>query len=174
MRSWKRLVLMALLGLLLAVVASPANASDKVILTIRNLTQSNVNLVLNGPTKLKLTVVQFITKVELEPGSYAYRYEACGRLFSGTVHVVAGKTFKLVKCEKGLNATLKITNLTGRTFTLLLNGPKVYLLSIIPGDYKYTVQAGRYEYKTFVCGETRTGEKGLKSKNNADWIWSCK
>lgn len=174
MNIWKRSALLVMVGLLLAVAVTPAMADDKVTLTIRNLTQAKVELKLNGPDLVKLTIVQLTTKVELEPGTYSYRYEACGRLFTGTIKVGFGSQFKLVKCEKGLNATLVILNLTGRSFELLLHGPKTYRLTIIPGDHKYTVQAGRYEYKTFVCGAVKTGEKGLKSKNNEDWVWSCK
>lgn len=174
MKIWYRLILLAVVTMLLAATVTPALADNEVTLTIRNLTQSSVELTLNGPTKLKITIVQDITKVRLKPGTYSYRYEACnGRRYSGTLQVVIGKTFKLVKCEKGLNATLVINNLTGKTFSLLLNGPKVYNLSIIPGDHKYTVQAGRYEYRAFVCGAVQTGERGLKSKNNQDWIWRC-
>jgi hypothetical protein len=95
-------------------------------------------------------------------------------VFTGTIKIVIGKTFKMVKCEKGLNATVVIVNLTGKPFELVLNGPKKYILTIQPGDFKYTVQAGRYEYKAFVCGSIHTGEHGLKSKNSPDWVWSCK
>jgi hypothetical protein len=174
MRIWKRVILISLLAVMLVAAVTPAIAKDKVTLFVRNLTQSTVELKLNGPETVKLRIAQPYAKVELEPGTYSYRYVACGRLITGTIKVANGTTLKLVKCEKGFNATLKITNLTGKTFYLLLNGPKAYLLTILPGDYKYTVQAGRYEYKATVCGTVRTGEKGLKSKNNDDWIWSCK
>ncbi len=175
MKTWKRAIFAGLVVLLLAAIVAPAQASSEVTLTITNLTQSKVILELHGPTDLTLTVEKPTTKVRVEPGKYEYSYRACGVLREGTFTVTAGgKTFKLVKCEKGLYATLVINNLTGRQFYLLLNGPKVYMLSIIPGDHKYTVQSGRYSYKAFVCAETRTGERGMKSKSNTDWIWSCK
>jgi len=174
MKFWERAILFSLMAVLLAASATPAIAKDKVTLRIWNLSQTAIDLKLNGPETVNVRIVQPYTKVDLEPGRYGYRYVACGHLFTGTLQVVDGKTFKLGKCGERLTATLKITNLTGKTFYLLLNGPKLYLLTIIPGDYKYTVQAGRYEFKAFVCGVPRTGEKGMKSKNNEDWIWSCK
>ncbi len=175
MKTWKRAVFLGLAVLLLATMVTPAHADDEATLTILNLTQSTVVLKLSGPTDLTVTIDKPNTKVRLEFGKYEYSYRACGIRRTGSFTLgFGGRTLKLVKCEKGLNATLVINNLTGRPFYMLLNGPKVYMLYIIPGDYKYTVQAGRYVYKTFVCGETRTGEKGLKSKNNADWIWSCR
>jgi hypothetical protein len=175
MKIWRYLTLAGLVLLMVAAVVTPAMADDEVTLTVRNLTQENVELRLSGPDKVTITLKQVITKIELEPGNYTYRYKACGgRLYTGTIHVGFGSQFKLIKCEKGLYATLVISNLTGRSFELLLHGPKTYRITIIPGEYKYTVQAGRYEYKTIVCGESKKGEKGFKSKTNADWVWSCK
>ena len=175
MKTWKRAVFASLAVLLLATLVTPARADDKATLTILNLTQSTVVLKLDGPTDQTVTIDKPITKVRLEFGKYEYSYRACGIRRAGSFTLgFGGKTIKLIKCEKGLYATLIIENLTGRTFNLLLNGPKVYMLSVIPGDYKYTVQAGRYSYKAVVCGETLTGERGLKSKNNADWVWNCK
>jgi hypothetical protein len=175
MKTWKRVLFTGLAALLLTTMVTPAQAEDKGTLTIINLTQSTVVLKLDGPSDQTVTIDKPFTKVSLEFGKYDYSYRACGIRRTGTFTLgFGGKTIKLVKCEKGLYATLIISNLTGKTFDLLLNGPKVYMLSVIPGDYKYTVQAGRYSYRALVCGETRTGEKGLKSKNNADWVWSCK
>lgn len=175
MKTWKRAVLVGLAMLLLAAMVTPARADDEATLTILNLTQSTVVLKLDGPTDQTVTIDKPITKVRLEHGKYEYSYRACGINRSGTFTLgYGGKTIKLVKCEKGLYATLVIKNLTGKAFQLLLNGPKRYNLTIQPGDYKYTVQAGRYEYKALVCGTTQTGERGLKSKNNLDWVWSCK
>jgi hypothetical protein len=175
MKIWKRVLLAGFAVLLLAAMVTPAQADDEATLTILNLTQSTVVLKLSGPTDQTVTIDMPITKARLEYGKYEYSYRACGISRTGTFTLgFGGKTIKLVKCEKGLFATLIINNLTGKTFSLLLNGPKVYMISIIPGDHKYTVQAGRYSYKAFVCGETRTGEHAFKSKNNADWVWSCK
>ncbi|MCL5429351.1 MAG: hypothetical protein M1347_06095 [Chloroflexi bacterium] len=174
MKTWKRIAIFALALWLLAPAAAPALAASEVTLTIRNLTQSNTTLILRGPTDLEITIERQVTKVRVEPGNYSYRYQGCGRMNTGTFSVGSnGATFKLKKCEKGLYATLVINNLTGNTFGLTLNGPKHYFLSIIPGDHKYTVFAGRYVYSAFVCGERLAGEKGLKSKQNPDWVWRC-
>jgi hypothetical protein len=175
MKTWRHTLFASLAVLLLAILVTPAQADDEGTLTILNLTQSTVVLKLDGPTDQTVTVDKPFTKVRLEFGKYEYSYRACGIRRAGSFTLgFGGKTIKLVKCEKGLYATLIIDNLTGKTFSLLLNGPKVYMLSIIPGDHKYTVQAGRYSYRAIVCGETRTGERGLKSKTNDDWVWSCK
>ncbi len=174
MKIWNRVALFALLMLMMAVTAGPALASDEVTLTIRNLGQSKTTLILRGPTDLEIAVERQITKVRVEPGSYDYRYAGCGRIFSGTIDIGSnGATLKLMKCEKDLYGALVISNLTGRPFELLIHGPKTYYLTIATGDHKYTVRAGRYEYRAFVCGAAQTGEKGLKAKNNQDWIWKC-
>ncbi len=175
MKIWSRIILFALVTVLLMATVSPALAYSEVTLTILNLGQSKTTLILRGPMDLDIAIQRQITKVRVEPGNYDYRYLGCGRTVSGTIQVGShGATLKVLKCEKDLFGTVVITNLTGRTFELLLHGPKTYFLTIITGDHKYTVHAGRYEYRAFVCGAFRTGEKGLKAKNNADWVWSCK
>jgi hypothetical protein len=161
--------------LLLATSVVPAFAASEVGLDIRNLTQSTVQLILNGPTDLKLTITRTYTTVRVEPGTYTYRYEACGLRNTGTFRVGnSGGSLLLKKCEKDRNGVIVIQNLTGSSFLLRLNGPARYALTIKPGDNKLTLAAGRYEYIASVCKETRTGERAVKSgSKSVDWVWRC-
>lgn len=161
--------------LLLATSIVPAFAASEVGLDIRNLTQSTVQLTLNGPTDLKVTITRVYTTVRVEPGTYTYRYEACGLRNTGTFHVGnSGGNLLLKKCEKARNGVVVIQNLTGKSFLLRLNGPARYALTLQPGDNKVTLVAGRYEYIATVCGQTFRGERAVKSSaRSADWIWRC-
>lgn len=177
MSIWKRLLVLALALAFLTVAAAPAwAAEDSATLTINNKTGSDVNLILRGPTDLDVHVVRLTTKVRLEYGTYEYRYTACGLRRSGTFTIgYGGRTLLLKKCEKDPNGSFVLDNRTGRTFILiLLNSSKRYVLTIKPGDNKLTVLAGRYQYSAYVCGVVQKGEQRIKSKNNPDWLWTCK
>lgn len=177
MNLWKRSLTLLLAVVLLAVVVMPALAAeDSGTLTIQNKTGSNVNLILRGPTDVNVEIVRLTTKVRLEYGVYEYRYTACGLRRSGTFTIgFGGRTLILRKCEKNPNGSLIVDNRTGQTFVLiLLNSSKRYVLTIKPGDNRITILAGRYQYSAYVCGKLQNGEKPIKSKNNPDWIWSCK
>jgi hypothetical protein len=167
-------VLMVLLALLVfASVASPVFAADEVALEVFNKTQSTVNLVLNGPTDMKVSISRAFTVLRLEPGLYNYRYKACGVNRTGTFTLSStGGTFTLKKCEKDLNGNINITNLTGSPFILRLSGPRNYNLTIKPGVNRLTLQAGRYGYSASICGSTETGSHAIKSgKKNPDWVF---
>jgi hypothetical protein len=170
----KKIVLFILTVLVMLAIVSPATAEEEVTLEIRNLTQSQVTLRLNGPTDLRLTITRNLTKVRVEPGTYDYRYKACGVNRSGTFTVtVTGGTLLLKKCEKDLNGQLNIVNLTGKAFTLRMSGPTNYRLTINPGINRLTLEAGRYDFEAKpVCGTTETGMRGIKSgKRNPDWTF---
>ncbi|MEX2160994.1 MAG: hypothetical protein WD751_03685 [Anaerolineales bacterium] len=175
MKFGKRVSLIALTALLLATAVVPALAASEVNLEIKNKTETTVNLVLSGPTDLKLTITRLTTNVRVEPGLYTYRYVACGLTNTGTFTVGSGGgTLTLKKCEKGLYGTIVVDNRTGSTFTLTLTGPKRYVLTIKPGDNKLTLLAGRYQYSARACGETVSGAKAVKSGSKSpDWIWRC-
>lgn len=175
MKMWKRIAVFTLTALLIATAVMPAFAASEVGLDIINKTQTTVNLVLSGPTDLKVTITRTFTPLRVEPGLYTYRYEACGLRNTGTFTVGSGgATFTLRKCEKDLNGIIVIQNLTGKTFTLTLSGPKRISLTIKPGDNKLTVMAGRFQYSALVCGKTVTGTHPIKSGNkNPDWVFKC-
>jgi hypothetical protein len=176
MNAVKRIALVMIAAVLLAVAAAPALAAeDASTLTIQNKTGSNVSLILRGPTDLDLDIVRLTTKVRLDWGTYSYRYEACGLRRNGTFTIgYGGATLILKKCEKAPNGSIIIDNRIGQTFVLiLLNSEKRYVLTIKPGDNRVSVLAGRYQYSAYVCGSIQSGEKSIKSKNNADWVWSC-
>jgi hypothetical protein len=170
----KKIVLLILTVLVMLAMVVPATAEDEVTLSIRNLTESQVSLVISGPTDLRLTITRTLTKVRVEPGTYDYRYKACGVNRSGSFTVtIAGGTLVLKKCEKALNGQVNIVNLTGKAFTLRMSGPINYRLTINPGQNRLTLQAGRYDYEAKpVCSATETGTRGIKSGNkNPDWVF---
>lgn len=176
MKAGKQVTILLLAAILLATNALPVfAAASEVALTIRNKTQATVNLILRGPDDFDLTITRVTTIVKVDPGTYEYRYRACGLMRTGTIVVTnAGGTLTLRKCEKDLNGIIVITNLTGKTFTLVLNGPRLYALTIKPGENKLTLVAGRYQFSAKTCGETVSGVRGIKSGNkNTDWVFEC-
>lgn len=170
-----RLFALSLVALLMLVTVGAAFAADEVALEIRNLTQTSVALRLSGPTDLRVTITRRFTVLRVEPGTYTYRYRACGLNQSGTFVVgTTGGSFLMKKCEKDINGTINVMNLTGKAFVLRLSGPKNYSFIIKPGDNKITLQAGRYGYTANVCGATDTGTHGIKSgKKSPEWRFDC-
>lgn len=175
MKLSKQILIGAITLILLVVTVIPAFAAvAEYALTVHNKTGGNVTLILRGPTDVDVEITRLTTVVKLEQGTYTYRYRACGLRNTGTFTIGSGgRNLTLKKCEKAPNGTLVIDNRTGTTFYLRMYGPQRYNLIIKPGDNVVTIAAGRYTYSAPVCGETRVGDKGIKSKNNPDWVWTC-
>jgi hypothetical protein len=172
--SWTKVFVLGMTLILLAVSVTPAEAGEKVFLTIRNVTQSSVTLRLKGPTDLVLNIENRNTKILIEAGNYTYRYFACGVWRTGDINVNRdGVVLRLGKCEKGVNSTLKISNFTGKAFELQLHGPQTYFLTIATGSHRYTVLAGQYEFMAITCGNLLASEKRLGPQGLAEWVWSC-
>jgi hypothetical protein len=174
MTQLKRITIAAIAVLLLAVTAIPAFAAGEVNLTIRNRSGYTIDLVLRGPTDLELTVKQNNTIVRVVPGTYTYRYRACGHIVTGNFTVgTGGGQLRIKKCERDPNGAITIDNRTGRLIILRLFGPARYNLFLDPGNNRLTLTAGRYTYSVLMCGTTHMGEKGIKSKTNSEWVIEC-
>jgi hypothetical protein len=175
MKRSKRIAIAAIAIILLAATVVPAFAAvSQYALTVRNKTTTNVTLILRGPDDMEVEITRLTTIIRLEEGRYSYRYTACGLRHEGQFTLTAaGRTLTLRKCEKAPNTKINIDNRTGALFYLRLYGPQRYNFALKPGVNAVTIAAGRYTWSALVCGKTQTGDKPIKSKNNADWIWRC-
>ena len=75
-----------------------------------------------------------------------------------------------------VNATklpkLTINNKTGSSFTLTLQGPKTYYLTIPTGKSNFEVEQGKYTYSYTACGGPQTGSVSVK-KSGASLKLEC-
>lgn len=182
MQSWKKILIVSIAALLMVSTVAPAFAAESaastaVPVTIQNKTGEAVTVTFKGPDNVTVSVPKARNvEKKLEPGSYTYKYTACGKKFTGTLSVFApAVTLRLPKCGNPEEATVVIDNRTGTPFRLLLSGKKNYSLWIGSGITKLTIVAGGYKYSAFVCGDTQIGI--LKAKagriNTQTWVWDC-
>lgn len=178
MRLSKSIVFLATLALLL-VAAVPAMAADTVKVTIDNRTGAAVSLTLNGPGAAQTVALASGKKVSLllEPGTYTYRYEACGHMNRGTFSATAGgPTWILKKCAGEEVSRISINNRTGNPFILTLKGAGgTFGFWIgVGGGNKITVPAGGYQYTSTACGSpSGTLKASARLPQPLIWKWTC-
>jgi hypothetical protein len=170
MNFWKKAITM--LVIMLLGTAAPAFAATETKVSIVNKTGEDVTLTIRGPEKLTVEVNKNTTaREELKPGTYTYRYKACGRTINGTAHV-AGPSFtiRLPKCGNPLEVKVTVVNLTNGPFRLVLTGAKASYSFYIPsGTSNVTVANGGYSFSAFICGDTETGRLKAKPNQNNEW-----
>lgn len=174
MNFFKRSALLAITLLLVLGSVAPAYAGDEVTVHVNNKTGGEVKIIFRGPTDDFFVVKKGDNVVKLEPGYYVYRYTACGRSINGTFTVASfGTILVLKKCEKGQESKVTIENLTGRTFSITLTGPKHYSLAVAPGITKLILLPGAYQYSTNACGKMEKGTIKFKANHTQTWTWEC-
>lgn len=176
----KGLILMATVALLL-IAAVPALAAPRektVELEILNKTGEPVSLVLNGPGETQTVFINAgqTLKVEVVPGEYFYKYEACGLMTRAFAQVTENEeVLTLTKCAGTALSNIVIKNQTGR--------PMIVTLSGLGGIYGYwvpetgtTIQipAGGYSYTSVAClSESGTIKASSRLGQPLIWTWTC-
>lgn len=179
MKLWKKSLVVALAAIMLAATTATAFAApdDSVQFEFSNKTGTSVQLTLKGPTDTVINVAAGarLTKTELLPGEYTYRYSACGRIFRGTFNVVDGanSAFVLRKCSNALMSSIVLNNQTGNAFILTLNGQnRTYGFWISPGRNVLSVLAGGYSFNSNACGSP-SGQLKASQRAKSVWVWDC-
>ncbi|MEX2160997.1 MAG: hypothetical protein WD751_03700 [Anaerolineales bacterium] len=176
----KWIVLLATLALLL-VAAVPAMAAprfDTVNVNVENRTGSSVQLKFNGDGDNPAFFVgaEQTLAVEMVPGMYSYRYQACGRTNIGTFIAGSGEpTLVLKKCAGLALSNIVIDNQTGSPFIVTLSGTGgLYGFWVPPGGITVSLPAGGYAFTANACG---TSSGTLKASASLDqpliWTWTC-
>lgn len=152
--------------------------SSKIKITVNNQTGAAVWLTFTGQATVYHQAPAGKSTVELAKGTYKYTYFACGKNNEVKLNVKKAETIQ-IKCggskdkddKDGKTITLKVQNNTGGLLTLVLSGPQSYnftlgtgmnKITIVPGNYNYTVWAG--------CGSA-SGTKKLSG--GLIWTWWC-
>jgi hypothetical protein len=176
----KMIVLTATLALLL-VAAVPVLAAPRVEtvdINVENRTSADVQLTLNGPNEPTTVFVgagQVVT-LEVEPGQYMFKYQACGHQNSGFFAASAGEpTLILKKCAGVALSNIVIQNNTGDPFIVTLNGTGgLYGFWVPPGGLTFQVPAGGYQFNSNACGDGSGVLKASASLNQPlIWTWDC-
>jgi hypothetical protein len=173
MTKWylRLLSVLALALLVLANVAPALAASSLSQLTVENKTSKRVDIVLTGPRELTIYANPGRTTVELLPGSYRYKYTACGQEFTGVLKAKSGKVkLKIAACK---TARIQIINRGYTSLFLQLFGPENYTITVAPNTTdRLTVLRGDYRYTGSWCGGTKSGSISAKSKSYR-WMFWC-
>ena len=176
----KSFILVATVALLL-IAAVPALAAPRVNtveLEIHNKTGQAISLVLNGPTETQTVFInagQTLT-VEVVPGDYFYKYEACGLMRRAFTQVASGgDSLTLTKCAGTALSNIVINNQTGRPMIVTLSGlGGIYGYWVPQGGTTIQIPAGGYNFTSVAC----LSESGiLKASSRLGqpliWTWTC-
>jgi hypothetical protein len=168
------LVVIVLLPLLLP--GESAFASDLVKVKIKNKSGSQFVLYLSGPENYEIKVKGNTSKAEVVPGTYRYRYTACGNTqTTGTLAATKDVTFLIPKCPTGSGGTVsfQLRNQTGEYMRLVMTGKVSYNLYLAPGNTQLTLQEGKYKYTATGCGGATLNGKINIRKGFKWWKWTC-
>lgn len=165
------LSLLVLCLLVFANVAPALAASSMSQLTVENKTSKRVDIVLTGPRELTIYANPGRTPVELLPGTYRYKYTACGQEFTGVLKAKSSKVkLKIAACK---TAKIQVINRGYTNLFLQLFGPENYTITVAPSTtYRLTVVRGDYRYTASWCGSSKNGSISAKSKSYR-WMFWC-
>jgi hypothetical protein len=176
----KGLILLATVALLL-IAAVPALAAPRektVELEILNKTGEAVSLVLNGPGETQTVFINAgqTLKVEVVPGEYFYKYEACGLMTRAFAQVTENEeVLTLTKCAGTALSNIVIKNQTGRPMIVTLTGlGGIYGYWVPETGTTIQIPAGGYSYTSVAClsvsgiikASSRLGQPLI-------WTWTC-
>jgi hypothetical protein len=169
------LFLLAALGLLLVAAAPRFETVD---ISVDNRTGQSVSLFMNGPGQSETVFLASDQSESLEvlPGEYFYRYEACGHMNFGTFSATAAEpTLILRKCAGVSTSNIVVDNQTGSPFILTLNGlGGLYGYWVPVGGLTIQVPAGGYQYNATTCGPNSGTVKASASlQQPIIWSWDC-
>lgn len=165
----------------LLVTAAPTLAAprvDTVNFAVDNRTGSSVQLTLNGPGPAEQFFVASAasSEFELQPGSYYYKYEACGHMNAGTVDVANGSApLILKKCPGVATSNIVLDNQTGSPFILTITGVGGMFGYWVPvGGMNLALPAGGYQFNSNACGDgTGTLKASASLTQPLIWTWDC-
>jgi hypothetical protein len=167
--------------LALLVTAAPTLAAprvDTVNFEVENRTGSSVQLTLNGPGPAQEFFIASAAtdELELEPGEYYFKYEACGHMNAGVVNVADNNaSLILKKCPGVAISNIVLDNQTGSPFIVTITGAGGMFGYWVPvGGMNIQLPAGGYEFNSNACGE---GYGTLKASASLGqpliWTWDC-
>jgi hypothetical protein len=175
----KGLVLLATVALLL-IAAVPALAAPRektVELEIHNKTGEAVSLVLNGPSETQTVFIEAnqTLKVDVVPGNYFYKYEACGLMTRAFTQVTEHDTLNLTKCAGTALSNIVIQNQTGRPMIVTLSGlGGLYGYWVPQGGTTIQIPAGGYSFTSVAClSESGTIKASARLAQPLIWTWTC-
>ncbi|MEX1247796.1 MAG: hypothetical protein WEA61_04895 [Anaerolineales bacterium] len=179
MKARKTVVVLATVALLLAAVpALAAPRFDTVGVSVDNRTGASVAVTLNGPgmTETVFLASEQNAELDLIPGSYFYKYTACGHLNTGTFMATEGEpTLVLKKCAGVALSNIVIENLMNSPFIVTLTGVGgLYGYWVPQGGITISLPAGGYQFSSNACG---AGSGTLKASASLPqpltWTWTC-
>jgi hypothetical protein len=181
MKLGKKMIVLAATLALLLVAAVPVLAAPRVEtvdVNIDNRTGGDIQLTLNGPSEPTTVFVGSGQQMslELEPGQYAYKYQACGHQNSGFFAATAGEpTLILKKCPGVALSNIVINNKTGDPFIVTLIGTGgLYGYWVPANGLTIAVPAGGYQFNSNACGDGSGIVKASASLNQPlIWTWDC-
>lgn len=181
MKFGKRsLILLATVALLLiaAVPALAAPRIETVELEVRNKTSESVELVLNGPedTQTVFLNADQTLKVDVAPGIYFYKYEACGLMNRALTDVTdGGDVLTLAKCAGTALSNIVIDNQTGMPMIVTLTGTGgLFGYWVPPGGITIQVPAGGYTFTSNAClSESGELKASARLAQPLIWTWTC-
>ena len=181
-RSKKGLILLATVAILLiaAVPALAAPRIETVELEVRNKTGESVNLTLNGPedTQTVFLNANQTLKVEVAPGTYFYKYEACGLMTRAITEVTDNEdVLTLTKCAGTALSNIVIDNQTDAPIIVTLTGlagQGLYGYWVPQGGITIQVPAGGYSFTSVAClSESGEIKASARLAQPLIWTWTC-
>ncbi len=175
-RVFRGIIFLVTLASILIAAALPqdvAFAQDVVRLTIKNHSDRDIWLKLEGPAFYNLHVPAGETRIYTpNKGDYEYTYYACGTWVKGDLDLNYQKLIEIPNCGYLLggstlghphyldagDAIMKLVNVTfendtGAYMLAILNGPSVFVFSFQPGqDREVTIPKGDYSLTVYGCG----------------------
>lgn len=175
----KSLILLATVAVLLiaAVPAMAAPRFDTVELRVSNKTGESVELVLNGPGETQTVFLDANQSLKLEvvPGTYFYKYEACGLMTRAVTDVGENDSLVLKKCAGTALSNIAINNKTGSPMIVTLTGAGgLYGYWVPTGGLTIQVPAGGYSFTSVACqSESGTIKASARLPQPLIWTWTC-
>lgn len=167
---------------------TPAQAQGSASLTLWNRTGETIYLNIKGPQEYHGWLEQGKFKFEYVLGKYTYSYWACNDWHNGKFNLTKkGAEITLTECAATTKADgeqtpaasgttqtsgqsqIKITNKTGASFYLMMQGPQTYYFTIPSGTTTIYVTPGKYDYKYWACGTWQeSAVKAFKTRVTLD------
>ena len=176
-RVFRGIVSLVMLASFILAAALPQEivlAVDVVRLTIKNYSDRDIWLKLDGPATYNLHVPAGQNR-DYTPimGDYKYTYYACGTWVKGDLDLNSRKIIEVPNCGYLLGGSnvnhpnyldagddiMKLVNVTfenetGAYALMILNGPSVFVLSFQPRQVRgVTIPKGDYSFTVYGCGD---------------------